>query len=131
MLRSTIAKIALSTMLAGSLASCSSMGMDISEIDTGATSSTRIDYIQDPMEACYARAQQLYGQLMSYASVGTIAKDGGYALTYPARVQMQYCHDRYGNGVSEYQGNCEESYDRAIDGSRCGRRAASYRPGGY
>lgn len=30
-----------------------------------------------------------------------------------------------------YPGNCYSPYDRAADGSICGRRAASLRPGGY
>ncbi|MQB20569.1 hypothetical protein DXT90_07970 [Agrobacterium tumefaciens] len=30
-----------------------------------------------------------------------------------------------------YPGNCYSPYDRAKDGSLCGRRAALMRPGGY
>jgi hypothetical protein len=30
-----------------------------------------------------------------------------------------------------YPGNCYPPYDRAVDGSLCGRRAALLRPGGY
>lgn len=31
----------------------------------------------------------------------------------------------------KYSGNCYSPYDRAADGSLCGRRAALLRPGGY
>lgn len=34
-------------------------------------------------------------------------------------------------GYSSYPGNCQYSWQRAADGSRCGRRSAFDRPGGY
>lgn len=33
--------------------------------------------------------------------------------------------------AARYPGNCYSPYDRAKDGSSCGRRAALMRPGGY
>lgn len=35
------------------------------------------------------------------------------------------------NYSKPYPGNCQYEWDIAADGSRCGKRAASYRPGGY
>lgn len=37
----------------------------------------------------------------------------------------------HGSGTSDYPGNCQYSWQTAADGSRCGDRAASVRPGGY
>jgi hypothetical protein len=66
------------------------------------------------------QAQNQAGAALAVAAVG------GAAIAYCSK---HHCGGGYG-GLA-FPGNCYYYYDRAADGSLCGYRAASMRPGGY
>lgn len=72
----------------------------------------------DDQQKCLNRvhAAQVVGAGIAIVAVAVVAAKGSRQPSYDDNC---------------YRGNCQHTWQFAKDGSRCGNRAADYRPGGY
>lgn len=112
-----LTKIVLTAICVGSLASCTTMDME----------TPRVQRSVDPVEACYAEAKRLALIPLQFASAGSVRNGNSMDEQFArlAQMQVERCNAQFGG--NSYDGNCQYGSDIAADGSRCGRRAASYR----
>jgi hypothetical protein len=67
--------------------------------------------------------------LGSLFAAALIAASGSCALADPSDLEVKQAIIQ--ESIASYPGNCPCPYNRAANGSRCGKRSAWSKPGGY